>query len=1004
MKKGAGRTPRVTRSKETIIMKYTHYKNRFSSKSGGVSHLSGSWDGVKKLLLNKSSWVTFHATTKEQYKEAKEKFDGIVFAEMKPNQPRTADNVISFYAIVLDIDSGSTYDAVREDLKEFEYVLYSTGGTGLKSGDNFRVVLPLKSSMPASEWKNYNTSLTERFPYSDECFKKGIQIQYLPVLNTAYKDKFIVEYHSGRHFDYTNTNDLPYVENLSLENIVSGILFDDAVFSDTELQELGQAIIDHQTGQLGYEERRLLAQRLKHVGMNDFDAVQVLDRVSQPGFTTPNQTLVSSANPTYAHPEGLYKHLPKGTRIAALERRIVRSVKPSEVSESLVHEPIYTGEWTLQQDRYEQDASGQWRKIAGEYLSDIADQMVLSDGINLIISDVATGKSHYFTRADLKNVLVVAPLTSIVDSLSDTNSLTDGKVGTWNQIESIIREKDKSKFKDITLVVDECHGLYCDFNYKHEVINRLISCFKYFKSVILMSGTVRPDYFSSITFDRVYRVRKESHAKKTVKTYFCTKKDDLLVNHVNNSTNKTIVLVNDKALCESFAQHITRRTLVVTADVKNTPDVQRFFKSGMMDNYDVVIGTNSIVEGLSINDVCENVDVVVWGDIDPARIEQFTNRFRSVVKNKFVWRFVDRCPVEVIEDYEHVEVVEDAKNFTVHLEQTLKLINTPSLRKSFLKQFRTDMSMDMVYYHDDKFCVSYTSIDYEYSNHRNNQFCNDFALFAAQMAKYDFDVLHPSFIDGDEESADKIKEAKMLVKATQKAEREDTLKNLISDIENGTIKGEKDSSELYSTTYGSMMKLVAKGLDSKDQVKAIQGYMVDDAFFAKAHADADHVDTGHTIRELIVAEVAHRSELTSEEIRSIADKVVSKVLNEYFGGDVSRMLKSRSWGGLVVKGVSGSTCGTNLLNKEILNATVTSSKAAKQILERYILLDKSKMKSVKGNKIRITPIIALSQTGLTFKPMRVDLPVTPQPNQAVEELKEQLSMRNKMGVLLGRRI
>ncbi|MEB6640874.1 hypothetical protein MXM19_08440 [Aeromonas caviae] len=982
-------------------MKYTHYKNRFSSKSGGVSHLSGSWDEVKKLLLNKSSWVTFHATTKDQYKDAKEKFDGIVFAEMKPNQPRTADNVISFYAIVLDIDNGSTYAEVREDLKEFEYVLYSTGGTGLKSGDNFRVVLPLQYPMSASDWKNYNASLTKRFPYSDECFKKGIQIQYLPVLNTAYKDKFIVEYHSGRHFDHTNINDLPYVENLSLENVVSGILFDDAVFSDSELRELGQAIIDHQFGQLGYEERRLLAQRLKHIGMNDFDAVQVLDRVSQQGFTTPNQTLVSSANPAYAHPEGLYKHLPKGSRIPALERRIVRSVKPSEVSESLVHEPVYTGEWTLQQDIYVQDNDGTWQKIAGEYLSDIADQMVLSDGINLIISDVATGKSHYFANKNLKNFLFVAPLTSIVDSLSDTNSLTDGKVGTWNQIESIIREKDKSKFSNITLVVDECHGLVCDYGYKGKVINQLISCFQYFKSVILMSGTVEPDYFSSIDFDRVYRVRKESYAKKILKTYVCDHVQPVVVDMLNQSTNKAIVLINDKALCETISKDFcVRNSIVIHSDNKHTKDVQEFFKTGSMGEYQVAIGTNSIVEGVSVTDLEEEFDIFIVGDCSPDRIEQFCNRPRSVVKAKNVYHFIQRRGLEQIDSFDREQVIEDTKDLTVLLGNVLDTIKTPELKSSFKKQFSREFSGDFVYFADDKFHVSYTSIDYDYGKNRDSYFRNDFSLFTKKMLAYGFIIHQPIFVTGCVQAGRLIGQVRKVVKEKIEAKRKEELKGLIRDVVAGTLKCDETVSDLYISTYESCLKLVAKGLLVDEIPKAITGFISDEFFFTKAHSDADHVDTGHTIREMIVAEIADRFELTGEEIRSIADKVVLKVLDEYFQGDVDRMCQHRSWSGLVNICATDNTCGTNILIKENLSVVSKSSKAARQILERYILLDKSKSK----NKIRVTPILALSQTGLTFKPLKVDIPVTQQPNQAVEALKDQLSMRNKMGVLLDRRI
>ncbi|MFU0912081.1 hypothetical protein [Kluyvera intermedia] len=226
-------------------MKYTHYKNRFSSSKGGVSHLSGEWSDIVDLITDKSQWRTFNADTKEKYDNAKAQFDAIVMADMVPNMPRTADNVIAFYAIVLDIDDGATYQEVRNDLKDYEYVMYSSGGTGIKKGDRFRVILPLNTPMAAREWKNYNTSFTERFPYSDECFKKGIQIQYLPTLNSLYEDKFIAEHHAGKWFDYQNPEDLPYVENRSIESIVKNVVFDEAQFTSDEYLDLAKVTCPH---------------------------------------------------------------------------------------------------------------------------------------------------------------------------------------------------------------------------------------------------------------------------------------------------------------------------------------------------------------------------------------------------------------------------------------------------------------------------------------------------------------------------------------------------------------------------------------------------------------------------------------------------------------------------------------------------------------------------------------------------------------------------------------
>lgn len=966
-------------------MKYTHYESRFSSKDKGISHIEGEWSEVVETITNKAEWHKFHATDKETYNRAKEKFDAIVMAEMKPNMPRTADNVVSFYAIVLDIDDGASYEDIRQDLQKYEYVLYSSGGTGLKGGDRFRVILPLNVPMPASDWKRYNTSLSERFTYSDECFKKGIQIQYLPVVNTAYEGQFITEHHEGRWFDYQNPDDLPYVETKSLELITKHISFDEAQFSDTELQELAKAIVDHQANSLGYEERRLLAQRLKHIGMNDFDSVMILDAVSKPGYTTPNSVLVQGANPLYAHAEGLYKHVAKGVRIPALERRIVRSVASEAVSELPVAK--YDGEWTLG---------------STEYLSDIFDTMNFTTGNNLLIADVGTGKSTQFMQYDekvnctgtKKGYLFVAPLTSIVNSFTDDNKLSGSGVGTWNQIESILRERDKSKFADTTLVVDECHGLFEDYGYKSKLINRLIDSFKYFKAVILMSGTVEVDNFSSITFNKVYRVHKPSKAVKNIRTVFCTKKDDVVIEHINSLTNKTIVLMNNKDLCEVVQKRISRSSLIVNADVKNSPEVQSFFKNRSIGNYDVIIGTNSIVEGLSIEDKLQDVDVVIWDDLVPERIEQFTNRFRNVSGSKNVWYFVDRKPVEAIDEYDRSLVLQDAKALCSSLQGLYEAISTDTLRRSFMRQFGGDMSSDLVYMHDGKFNISFTGVDFEYAQHRASQYRNDFAALSKRLISFGFNVFYPIIEDGDEKSAEEIKEEKKVITEARKKKRESVLEGLIADIEANTVQSEENAPELYTATYGSVQKLLVKGLDKADVKKAITGYIEDESFFAKAHADADFQQTGETIRELIITEINGRTELQAHETQEIADKVISKVLCEYFAGDAKAMSESRSWGGLVAMCLP---CSTNDLNKRDLQGRhlkSSSNKAAKDILNKYVKIGVSKQKRINGKRVSVSPVLELSLTGLTFSKMEPSKFINP----GIENMKALLTKTREEAV------
>ncbi|EAB6494168.1 hypothetical protein CCO57_22085 [Salmonella enterica subsp. indica serovar Marseille] len=265
-----------------------------------------------------------------------------------------------------------------------------------------------------------------------------------------------------------------------------------------------------------------------------------------------------------------------------------------------------------------------------QYITDIADQMDLKDGVNLVIADVGIGKSFYFSK--LTNTAFSAPLVSIVSSIDGTDVLT------WNALVGRFHAtSDKSVFKKETLVIDECHGFFTDYSYKASVIRDLVAIFPFFKSVILMSGTIKQEYINSVAIDRVYRVRKPSQATKEVYRYNYSSNGKAVLEGLilrNKGKRKAIALVNDIKLCKRIAQSYGVKALVVSSEVKETKEVQEFFASKRMDEYDLIIGTDSIREGLSIEDKLDEVDIFIYGHTDPDGIEQFTNRFRNVSRTK----------------------------------------------------------------------------------------------------------------------------------------------------------------------------------------------------------------------------------------------------------------------------------------------------------------------------------------------------------------------------------
>lgn len=624
------------------------------------------------------------------------------------------------------------------------------------------------------------------------------------------------------------------------------------------------------------------------------------------------------------------------------------------------------------------DYDGEWTLADGEYLKDVYSKMDLSEGVNLINAAVGSGKTTFYIdtpsiieREEGKvarakhGYIVLVPLNSIRLSFEGDNDVFSTGICTWNQVDTILRHQNKEYFTEKTLVIDEVHGFFLDYGYKAAVINKLVAAFSLFKSVILMSGTATRDDFSGIEFRKAYKINKPSVASKVIHTIVGSKIQDLVLNHLNSSKRKTIVLLNDKSQCEALNNMCTRTGMVVNADKKNDQSTIDLYRSGLMD-FDILYGTYSIVEGLSIENVEEEVDVVIVGDEHPARIEQFTNRFRKVSKLKSVTYFIAKKEVQEVSIFNRPEVLADARIMKEMLQLTYGNLSTDEAKYSFTSQYKRDITGSMVYFHDGTFEISHSSIDFAYSEHRQREYSNDFELLKTELEKYGFKVRPIHFAEGDAENNKVITDTTTKIKEEAQEARREVIREYLTDALTGDVKTVEDATELYNATHESAQKLLKRGLRKSDFTALIEGVIEDETFFYRAHMDADYYATGHTIRELIINRLGGKTKLDAFDIRDVADGIITKVLVEYFDGKKDLMMKHPLW----KKSVSLE--GNTLVS--------SSSKGAKSILERYITLSKGKQERINGNRISVCDVVHLSLTGLHFDtpafipPAKVNVP------------------------------
>jgi len=539
-----------------------------------------------------------------------------------------------------------------------------------------------------------------------------------------------------------------------------------------------------------------------------------------------------------------------------------------------------------------------------EYISSIISEIDISNGVTAIIASVGSGKTTDFVNKI--NVLIGVPLISIKQSEIDKGAQN---IFTWQSIILKVQSSsDKSEYKNKTLVVDEAHGLYMDYNYKPTVIRELISIFPFFKSVVIMTGTLEQEYINSFHIDRFYSVYKPQRASKVLDTYIYDKNGiaafEAFIN-ARKGKRKTIALVNDKSQCYQLAERYGDRALVVNADEKANDDVLDLYATRLMgDKWDLILGTNSIREGLSIEDCVEDVDVLIFGHTDPDVIEQFSNRFRNVSGVKHVHYFVSKSEVREIPDFDIERFTDSAQRFGDLVNEFYKSENNDDFYREYLRStYHSEAKGSHLRYNKetDSFLVDLISVDAEYYEHRRKQTILDPTLFESRMMNYDFSVNPARIVSGDSEVAEELKEGKRVMKDKQMEERNKRISSITESFSTGIF--EYSGDEEYDYVVESIRKLLKKGLKT-EQISTIVEGMIDNKDFIRKRVwpDFNYVDIHTNVRNQMLRYIAKEcpnDELDMFDTSILSAMAIKTTLDEFFRGDETQMRKNKEWSKLV---------------------------------------------------------------------------------------------------------
>ncbi|MGC6005738.1 hypothetical protein VU607_05580 [Enterobacter cloacae] len=576
---------------------------------------------------------------------------------------------------------------------------------------------------------------------------------------------------------------------------------------------------------------------------------------------------------------------------------------------------------------------------SGEYISDYIKDFDFNGGIIGLNSSVGTGKTTGFIN--MPNVDITVPFIAIKQSEIDKGA---GNIDTWQA--RVIKVKstfDKSYFSTRTLVVDEAHGLYMDYNYKAPAIRDLISIFKYYHSVILMSGTFEPEYISSINLDRFYNVYKPQLAMKVLDTYIYDRNGlaafEEFIHARKDNGRKKLVLINDKAVCNQLSERYGDDALVVNADEKANDDVLELYRTRKMGNqWSVIFGTNSIREGLSIEDVQDEVDVFIYGHTDPDVIEQFSNRFRNVGYVKHVHYFIPNTEVRELADFDINGYTASAQRFADVINTFYKSEDNTEQYKEYLRSaYHEEVKGSHLKYdkESDSFIVNLISIDAEYYSHREKQAVLDPVLFAERMMSYDFNVNPRMLVSGDSGVAEVLKEGKRAMKEQQQDERNKRIASITESFRTG--KFEYAGDEEYDYVVESINTLLKKGL-KREQIELVVNGIVEDKEFIRKRVwpDFNYVDHHTNIRNQMLRYIATDcpdDSLNVLDMAILSGIAIKTTLTEFFQGDETEMRKNKEWR-KVLEWRGGQLVAKDGCEARIINRYITLGKRKEQRISK----------------------------------------------------------------------
>jgi hypothetical protein len=532
----------------------------------------------------------------------------------------------------------------------------------------------------------------------------------------------------------------------------------------------------------------------------------------------------------------------------------------------------------------------------------------------LMCADMGTGK-NFCRKYSREPYRLLAPLKSIVGQQGSGNQVKVDATTTYDQSLALLNliEMGELRVQDEILIIDEAHNLLLA-DYRVVALNNVLKLLKYdWKQIIFQSATVGSDDFDSIIqFDEKIRAISNRKINLNYVRHHVPKLADQFeaaVRYIVLNPVKTIVLYNNKAKIEELAASLRELEMVVEivdADrIKDTSSVAYQLAINddfQMDHIDVLIGTTSLVEGISIQDDITHANAIVIGDTDvpPEHIKQLCGRFRKASTVNCLHLGANSLENRIADPDQWLAIQRQEAQFIAAVSNNLTTIYRQydhSEHADWLKSTSFDFARNGIEFDPVNRCYikSDISLLFDSSRCKTSQFYADFNHAANVMTDMGFTVQTANRSDSLEELQEIIRDNSQRVRMGLKAQRAKSAERFINIInqffqDSGHVdytelflqlrdNGQLNFDKFQARIFEMLQELELEKLSTDDVLMAIQhmikGKLNDKTIIRNTNARVSQFGIMHYLRK----KYPSGTRLTVQEQKGILQCILEQLVN-----------------------------------------------------------------------------------------------------------------------------